>query len=72
MDLLSLLDQLEEALPDMRDALGGEGAPEGEEEELPPLPDEEMPEEEAAPEGEAEMPMDLMTPPSPKKKPKLF
>ena len=70
-NLKKLLDDLEMAIPDIRDELGlGGGEEEGEmdemppmEGELPPLPgdEEEMPEEE----------MDLDMPPMPKKKAKM-
>ncbi len=69
-DLKKLLAELEEALPELQEMIGGE--PMGDEG-LPPM-EEEMP---FPPEGEEEMPlpeeedeeMDLMAPPKPKKKP---
>lgn len=74
---MKILDDLEAAIPDMRDALGGaEGemeGEEGEEEELPPLPED----EEEMPPMDEEEPADLDTPPpfppmAKKKKPLPF
>lgn len=77
MKILDLLDALEEAIPDMRDQLGGGEDPLPDDGGLPPLPDEGSPEEEAAesPDEEAaEMDgapddLDAMPPMMKKKKP---
>ena len=76
--LLKLLDELEQAIPEMRDMLGAdEEYMEGEEDEgLPPLPEDEgAPEDmEMMPEGGEDEAMDLETPPpfpGKKKKPAL-
>ena len=73
MKILDLLDQLEEALPDMRAALGEAESDPNEEEEMPPMDEEEggLPpldngEEEPMPEDEA--PDDLSAMPTLKKK----